>query len=34
MKDTNGLLKSRETFKEFSSCPVSGGTDDSAVGYY
>lgn len=34
MKGANGLLKSRETFKEFSSCPVIGGTDDSAVGYY
>jgi hypothetical protein len=34
MKDANGLLKSRETFKEFSSCPVIGGTDESAVGSY
>ena len=33
MKDANGLLKSRETFKEFSSCPVIGGTDDSAGPY-
>jgi hypothetical protein len=34
MKDANGFLKSRETFKEFSSCPVIGGTDESAVGSY
>lgn len=34
MKDANGLLKSRETFQEFSSCPVIGGNDDSAVSYY
>jgi hypothetical protein len=29
LKESNGLLKSRESSKEFNSCPVIGGTDDS-----
>ena len=29
LKESSGLLKSRESSKEFNSCPVIGGTDDS-----
>lgn len=29
-KDANGLLKSRESGKEFEGCPVIGGADDSS----
>ena len=28
LKNTDGLLKSRESFKEFDSCPVIGGEDN------
>ena len=28
LKGSNGLLKSRESSKEFNSCPVIGGTDN------
>jgi hypothetical protein len=28
-KDANGLLKSRETVKEFDGCPMTGGQDDN-----
>jgi hypothetical protein len=35
LKDGNGLLKGRESWKEFDSCPVTGGTDsDSAANSY
>jgi hypothetical protein len=35
LRNSNGLLKSRESFKEFSSCPVIGGSDnDSAASSY
>src|SRR5258706_10895132 len=35
LKNGNGLLKGRESWKEFDSCPVIGGTDnDSAPGAY
>ena len=35
LKDTNGLLKARESWKEFSGCPVLGGDspDSSASSY-
>ncbi len=34
-KDASGLLKSRESWKEFDGCPVTGGDDnDSASGGY
>jgi hypothetical protein len=29
LKESSGLLKSRDSSKEFNSCPVIGGTDDS-----
>ena len=29
LKESNGLLKSRESSKEFNRCPVIGGGDDS-----
>ena len=29
LKNTNGLLKGRETWREFDSCPVIGGDQDS-----
>jgi len=29
LKESNGLLKSKESSKEFNGCPVIGGTDDS-----
>ena len=36
LKESNGLLKSRESSKEFNGCPVIGGTDnsDSAASSY
>jgi hypothetical protein len=35
MKNGNGLLKGRESWKEFDSCPVIGGADrDSAADAY
>jgi len=35
LNDGNGLLKGRESWKEFDSCPVIGGTDnDSAADSY
>jgi hypothetical protein len=33
MKDPNALLKGRESFREFASCPVIGGTDSTADAY-
>ena len=34
IKDSSGLLKGRESFREFAACPVVGGSDqDSASGY-
>jgi len=35
MKNANGLLKGKETWKEFDSCPVIGGAADnsSSSGY-
>ncbi|HET8923720.1 MAG TPA: hypothetical protein VFN26_12085 [Candidatus Acidoferrum sp.] len=33
MKDSNALLKARESFREFASCPVIGGSDSTADGY-
>ena len=35
-KDPNGLLKGRESFREYAACPVIGGSDstaDSSGGY-
>jgi hypothetical protein len=32
LKLKNGLLKGRETWKEFDACPVIGGTDQDASG--
>src|SRR3981081_2062709 len=35
LKNSNGLLKGRESWKEFDSCPVIGGADsDSAADSY
>jgi hypothetical protein len=35
LKNGNGLLKGRESWKEFDSCPVIGGADtDSAADSY
>ncbi len=35
LKNADGLLKGRESWKEFSGCPVIGGADsDSAAGGY
>jgi hypothetical protein len=36
LKESSGLLKSRESSKEFNGCPVIGGTDDgeAAVSSY
>jgi hypothetical protein len=31
LKNNNGLLKGRESWKEFDSCPVIGGADDSSA---
>jgi hypothetical protein len=31
LKNSNGLLKGRESWKEFDSCPVIGGSDDSSA---
>jgi hypothetical protein len=30
MKDSNALLKGRESFREFAACPIIGGSDSSA----
>jgi hypothetical protein len=32
-KDSNGLLKGRESFREFDACPVIGGSDSSSNAY-
>src|SRR5882724_636951 len=32
-KDSNALLKGRETFREFAACPVIGGSDSSSNSY-
>ena len=32
-KDPNALLKGRETFREFASCPVIGASDSTAGSY-
>ena len=32
-KDSNGLLKGRESFREFAACPVIGGSDSSSNSY-
>jgi hypothetical protein len=32
-KDSNMLLKGRESFREFSSCPVIGGSDSTESSY-
>jgi hypothetical protein len=32
-KDPNALLKGRESFREFASCPVIGGTDSTVDAY-
>jgi hypothetical protein len=32
-KDANGLLKGRETWREFTSCPVIGGSSDDSSAY-
>ena len=32
-KDSNALLKGRETFREFAACPVIGGSDSAANSY-
>jgi len=32
-KNPNALLKGRESFREFASCPVIGGTDSAADSY-
>ena len=34
VKSGNGLLKGRESWKEFDSCPAIGGDSDSAGGAY
>jgi hypothetical protein len=31
LKNGNGLLKGRESWKEFDSCPVIGGADDNSA---
>ena len=33
MKDSNALLKGRESFREFAACPVIGGSDPSENSY-
>jgi hypothetical protein len=33
MKDSNALLKGRESFREFASCPVIGTSDSTADAY-
>lgn len=33
MKDSNELLKGRESFREFAACPVIGGSDSSENSY-
>ena len=33
MKDSNALLKGRESFQEFAACPVIGGSDPSENSY-
>jgi len=32
-KDSNALLKGRESFREFAACPVIGGSDSSSDSY-
>jgi hypothetical protein len=32
-KDSNALLKGRESFREFAACPVIGGSDSSSNSY-
>jgi hypothetical protein len=32
-KDANGLLKGRETWREFTSCPAIGGSSDDSSAY-
>jgi len=32
-KDSNALLKGRESFREFAECPVIGGSDSSSNSY-
>jgi hypothetical protein len=32
-KDSSGLLKGRESFREFAACPVIGGSDSSSNSY-
>jgi hypothetical protein len=32
-KDSNALLKGRESFREFATCPVIGGSDSSSNSY-
>lgn len=32
-KDSNALLKGRESFREFAACPVIGGSDSSGNSY-
>ena len=32
-KDPNGLLKGRESFREYAACPVIGGRDSTADSY-
>ncbi len=32
-KDSNALLKGRETFREFAACPAIGGSDSSSNSY-
>jgi hypothetical protein len=34
LKGANGLLKGRESWKEFSACPVLGGDTDSSASSY
>jgi hypothetical protein len=33
MKDPNSLLKGRESFREFASCPVIGGSESATDAY-
>jgi hypothetical protein len=34
LKDSSGLLRSRESSKEFGGCPGIGGTDEGKTSYY
>ena len=34
LKDSSGLLRSRESFKEFGGCPVLGGIDEGETSSY